>query len=592
METDQRPGRLLSVNVGLPQDVPWQGRTVHTAVWKQPVPGPQMVRRINIDGDGQGDLAGHGGEHRAVFVYQIDSYRYWQQQLGRDDFSYGQFGENFTVEGLADGQVRIGDRYQIGQALFEVTQPRVTCYRVGIRMNDPRIPALLVSHHRPGFYLRVLREGAVQAGDEIVPVAPGPEAMTVAEVDALLYLPGHSRQRVAQALRIPALPDGWKASFRALLDQPASPGGTAGNAGLAPVSPPPAWPGFRPLAVTAVDRETSSVISVHLADPAGAAVPAAQPGQFLTLRLPATPGGPPLVRSYSLSGPPGAPSYRISVKREPHGAGSEFMHTRVHAGDQLDVAAPRGTFILRPGDTPVLLISAGVGATPVLAMLHALAGAGSGREIWWLHGARSRADEPFASESRSLLAQLARGHRHICFSHPGPDDVPGRDYQTPGRLTADVLAGLSLPRDADAYLCGPAAFMADVSGALENLGISRARVHTEIFGAAGSSKPGIAPVAARPQHPPAGQPGTGPQIAFARSGLTVPWDQRYASLLELAEACDVPVRWSCRTGVCHTCETALLSGAVGYRPDPVEQPAGGSALICCSQPHGDLVLDL
>jgi ferredoxin-NADP reductase/MOSC domain-containing protein YiiM len=592
VETDQRPGRLLSVNVGLPQDVPWQGRTVHTAVWKQPVPGPQMVRRLNIDGDGQGDLAGHGGEHRAVFVYQIDSYRYWQQQLARDDFSYGQFGENFTVEGLADDQVRIGDRYQIGQALFEVTQPRVTCYRVGIRMNDPRIPALLVSHHRPGFYLRVLREGAVQAGDEIVPVAPGPEAMTVAEVDALLYLPGHSRQRVAQALRIPALPDGWKASFRALLDQAASPGGTAGNAGLAPVSPPPAWPGFRPLAVTAVDRETSSVISVHLADPAGAAVPAAQPGQFLTLRLPATPGGPPLVRSYSLSGPPGAPSYRISVKREPHGAGSEFMHTRVHAGDQLDVAAPRGTFILRPGDTPVLLISAGVGATPVLAMLHALAGAGSGREIWWLHGARSRADEPFASESRSLLAQLARGHRHICFSHPGPDDVPGRDYQTPGRLTADVLAGLSLPRDADAYLCGPAAFMADVSGALENLGISRARVHTEIFGAAGSSTPGIAPAAARPPHPPAGQPGTGPQIAFARSGLTVPWDQRYASLLELAEACDVPVRWSCRTGVCHTCETALLSGAVGYRPDPVEQPAGGSALICCSQPHGDLVLDL
>jgi ferredoxin-NADP reductase/MOSC domain-containing protein YiiM len=592
VDTDQRPGRLLSVNVGLPQDVPWQGRTVHTAVWKQPVPGPQMVRRLNIDGDGQGDLAGHGGEHRAVFVYQIDSYRYWQQQLARDDFSYGQFGENFTVEGLADDQVRIGDRYQIGQALFEVTQPRVTCYRVGIRMNDPRIPALLVSHHRPGFYLRVLREGAVQAGDEIVPVAPGPEAMTVAEVDALLYLPGHSRQRVAQALRIPALPDGWKASFRALLDQAASPGGTAGNAGLAPVSPPPAWPGFRPLAVTAVDRETSSVISVHLADPAGAAVPAAQPGQFLTLRLPATPGGPPLVRSYSLSGPPGAPSYRISVKREPHGAGSEFMHTRVHAGDQLDVAAPRGTFILRPGDTPVLLISAGVGATPVLAMLHALAGAGSGREIWWLHGARSRADEPFASESRSLLAQLARGHRHICFSHPGPDDVPGRDYQTPGRLTADVLAGLSLPRDADAYLCGPAAFMADVSGALENLGISRARVHTEIFGAAGSSTPGIAPAAARPPHPPAGQPGTGPQIAFARSGLTVPWDQRYASLLELAEACDVPVRWSCRTGVCHACETALLSGAVGYRPDPVEQPAGGSALICCSQPHGDLVLDL
>ena len=347
--TEPRAGRLLSVNVGLPQDVAWHGRTVHTAVWKQPVEGPRMVRRLNIDGDGQGDLAGHGGEHRAVFVYQIESYRYWQRQLGRDDFVHGQFGENFTVDGLADDQVRIGDRYQIGGALFEVTQPRVTCYRVGIRMGNPQIPALLVSHHRPGFYLRVLREGPVQAGDDIVQVASGPEGMTVAEVDALLYLPGHSRQRVAEALRIPALPDGWKASFRALLDQPGSPGGPGGNAGLAPASPPPAWPGFRPLAVTAVERETGSVISVYLADPGGAAVPPAQPGQFLTLRLPAGPGAQPLVRSYSLSGPPGASTYRISVKREPHGAGSQFMHTRVREGDLLDVAAPRGTFILQPG---------------------------------------------------------------------------------------------------------------------------------------------------------------------------------------------------------------------------------------------------
>ena len=246
--SDHTAGSLLSVNVGLPKDVAWHGKTVHTAVWKRPVDGPSQVRRLNIDGDGQGDLAGHGGEHRAVFVYQIESYRYWQDQLGRDDFEYGQFGENFTVSGLADDRVCIGDRYQIGEALFEVTQPRVTCYRVGIRMNEPRMPSLLVSHHRPGFYFRVLREGAVRAGDEIVRVAAGPEAMTVAEVDGLLYLPGHSRERVLSALRIPALPDGWKASFRAVADQAGTPGGAAGNAGLTAVSSPPAWPGFRSLA--------------------------------------------------------------------------------------------------------------------------------------------------------------------------------------------------------------------------------------------------------------------------------------------------------------------------------------------------------
>ncbi len=592
MIADRRPGRVLSVNVGLPQDVAWQGRTVHTAVWKRPVDGPRMVRRLNIDGDGQGDLVGHGGEHRAVFVYQIESYRYWQQQLGRDDFTYGQFGENFTVAGLADDQVCIGDRYQIGEAMFEVTQPRVTCYRVGIRMGDPQIPALLVSQHRPGFYLRVLREGAVQAGDEIVQVTAGPEAMTVADVDALLYLPGHSPKQLAQALRIPALPDGWKASFQAMLQQAESPGGTEGNAGLTAASPPPAWPGFRPMAVTALERETESVLSVRLADPDGTAVPPAQPGQFLTLRLPVSPDGQPLLRSYSLSGPPGASSYRISVKREPHGAGSQFVHTRVRKGDLLDVAAPRGTFILRPGPTPVLLISAGVGATPVLAMLHALAAARSDRDIWWLHGARSRAEEPFADESQSLLAALANGHRHISFSHPGPGDLRGRDYQTLGRLSPDVLATLGLPRDADAYICGPASFMAQLSAALTGLGIDGARVHTETFGAVASQTPGIAPTASRPPHPPAGEPGTGPRIAFARSSLTVPWDQGYASLLELAEACDVPVRWSCRTGVCHTCETGLLSGTVGYAPDPVDAPAEGSALLCCSQPRSDLALDL
>jgi len=594
----EKAGRLLSVNVGLPRDVAWHGQTVRTAVWKQPVAGLRQVRRLNIDGDGQGDLAGHGGEHRAVFVYQIESYRYWQEQLGRDDFSYGQFGENFTISGLADDQVCIGDRYQIGEALFEVTQPRVTCYRVGIRMNEARMPALLVSHHRPGFYFRVLREGAVQAGDEIVQVTAGPEAMTVAEIDGLLYLPGHSREQVLSALRIPALPDGWKASFRAMASQaevPAGAEGTAlapGNAGLTAVSPPPAWPGFRPLTVTALDRESDSVVSVRLADPGGTALPSPRPGQFLTLRLNAVPGARPLLRSYSLSGAPDAGSYRISVKREAHGAGSQFIHTRVRPGDLLETAAPRGTFVLQPGDSPVLLISAGVGATPVLAMLHALAAGASGRDVWWLHGARNKAGEPFAEESRSLLAALARGHRHVCYSRPAPGEVPGRDYQTAGRLSASVLAGLGLPRDADAYICGPAAFMAEISAALVDLGIDGARVHTEIFGAAPSSTPGIAAAAARPPHPPAGEPGDGPEVAFARSGLTVRWDRGYGSLLELAEACDVPVRWSCRTGVCHTCETDLLSGTVSYAPDPIDEPASGSTLICCSQPSGDLALDL
>jgi ferredoxin-NADP reductase/MOSC domain-containing protein YiiM len=587
----QPAGRLLSVNVGMPQNLTWHGRTVHSAVWKRPVRGPRLVRRLNIDGDGQGDLAGHGGEHRAVFVYQIESYRYWQQQLARDDFEYGQFGENFTVQGLADDRVCIGDRYRIGAAVFEVTQPRVTCYRVGIRMDDARMPAMLVSHRRPGFYFRVIQEGAVQAGDDIVQIAVGPEAMTVAEIDALLYLPGHPRQGVLRAMRIPALAAGWRASFAAIASQLGAPAGAAGNAGLAAVSPPPAWPGFRKLAVTTVKRETRSVTSIGLSDPDGTAVPPAQPGQFLTLRLPVSRNARPLLRSYSLSGAPGAASYQVSVKLEPHGTGSRFVHSRVRVGDQLEVAAPRGTFLLLPGDTPVLLISAGVGATPVMSMLRALAADQTPREVWWLHGSPSRSDEPFASESGSLIAGLACGRRLICYSRPGPGDVRGADYRA-GRLSAAVLTDLDLPRDADAYVCGPAAFMADASAALVGIGMDGARIHTEIFGAAPSQTPGIAAAADRPPHQPAGEPGSGPQISFARSGLDVRWDQRYASLLELAEDCDVPVRWSCRTGVCHTCESGLMSGTVTYAPDPVDEPADGNVLICCSEPAGDVVLDL
>src|SRR3954470_4593170 len=271
---------LVSVNVGMPKDVPWQGRTVFTGVFKQPVDGACHAGALNLDGDGQGDRLGHGGEQRAVFVYQLDSYRHWERELGRHDFVPGQFGENLTVDGLGDDVVCIGDRYQIGTAIFEVTQPRVTCYRVGIRMNDPRITALLVSHNRPGFYFRVLEEGDVQAGDEIIKLASGPEQMAVAEADALLYLPGHTRQQMLRALRIPALSPGWQASFRALLE--ARPG--SGNAGLAITSPPPAWPGFRRLTVTAITRESDSVISIRLEDPKGARLPAARPGQYLTLR--------------------------------------------------------------------------------------------------------------------------------------------------------------------------------------------------------------------------------------------------------------------------------------------------------------------
>jgi ferredoxin-NADP reductase/MOSC domain-containing protein YiiM len=583
-----RVGTLISVNVGMPKDVSWQGKTVFTGVFKDAVSGPRRVRKLNVDGDGQGDLAGHGGEQRAVFVYQIDSYRYWKRELGRNDFVNGQFGENLTIDGPSDEDVCIGDRYQIGTAVFEVTQPRVTCYRVGLRMNDPRIPALLVSHRRPGFYFRVLQEGEVQAGDEIIKLASGPERMTVAEVDGLLYLPGHPRQELLRALRIPALSPGWQESFEAMLKGERG----SGNAGLVATSPPPAWTGFRRLKVTGIERESDSVISISLEDLDGAPLPPARPGQYLTLRLQPDEQERSVLRNYSLSGPPGADYYRITVKREERGSASGYLHTRVAVGDELEIAAPRGTFILDDTDAPVLLISVGIGATPVLAMLHELSKEHSDREIWWLHGARSSRDHSFAAEARALLASLPNVRTHVCYSRPGRDDLEGRDFDDAGRLTASLLAELEPPRNAEAYLCGPTPFMEEVSAGLAAIGLGATHIHTEPFGPAPGLTPGIAVTPTRTPHPPSGEPGGGPAIEFARSNLAIPWSDDYASLLELAEACDVPVRWSCRTGVCHNCETTLIAGTLDYNPDPVEPPAEGSALICCSRPHDDVVLDL
>jgi ferredoxin-NADP reductase/MOSC domain-containing protein YiiM len=585
--------RLLSVNVGLPREIAWRGKIVCTSVWKRPVEGRRWVGRLNVDGDAQGDLHGHGGEHRAVFVYQVDSYHYWERELKRSDFTFGQFGENFTVEGLADSEVCIGDRYRIGGALFEVTQPRVTCYRVGIRMDEPRMASLLVAHQRPGFYFRVLEEGQVGAGDEIVRVARGPGRMTITAVDALLYLPGPAKGNIQRAVQIPALSPGWKSSFEALLRQMAQPGPQTGNPGLAsPEQMVMAAPGFRPLKVARIDRESSSVVSLRLEPVDDRPLTVPLPGQFVVLRLRPEADAPPVLRSYSLSDLPDAGRYRISIKAEPQGIASTYLITQLRTGDAMDVSAPRGAFVLQPGDLPVVLLSAGVGVTPVMAMLHALAAQASPRPVWWIYGARNRLDHPFAREAHDLLTTLPHARSYVQYSRPDATDRLGVDFDAAGRLTVTLLEKRGVPREADFYLCGPPAFLEDFTAGLRSWGVARDRVHTEVFGSGKSIMPGVKDAPHRLPHAPAGSPGKGPSISFARAGLTVSWDPKFQSLLEFAEACDVPVRWSCRTGVCHTCECGLIFGSVKYDPEPLERPAAGNLLTCCSRPQEDVVIDI
>jgi ferredoxin-NADP reductase/MOSC domain-containing protein YiiM len=504
-----------------------------------------------------------------VLVYQIQSHRYWEEFLGRDDIGYGQFGENLTVDGMGDDEVCIGDRYRIGEAEFEVTQPRVTCYRVGLRMNEPRMPALLVAHHRPGFYMRVITEGRIGAGDEIVKTRTGPEAISVADIDALLYLGHPDATKVQSALRIPALSPGWQQSFRDLVD------GSAGTGGIA-AGDAPAWSGFRPLKVTHIVPESPTVSSIYLTATDGNPLPAARGGQYLTLRIPGN-----AVRNYSLSSPPGADAYRISVKRLPQGPVSTYLTQTLHSGDVLDAGAPRGDFVLDHGDAdrPVLLLSAGIGITPVLSILHELAARSSTREVWWIHGDRGPGEPPLAAEAHTLIKKLPNAKEFLFFS--------------PRHITEASLSSLAVPGAACAYVCGPTSFMDDMRTALTAIGVDAARIHMELFGALGAINPGlVASGTGRPPHQPPGPPGTGPLVTFARSNISARFPSSGRHVLEFAESCDVPTRWSCRTGVCQTCITPLLSGDISYNPEPLDPPTDGRVLICCARPETDIVLDM
>ena len=409
----------------------------------------------------------------------------------------------------------------------------------------------------------------------------------MADTDALLYLPGRDHAKLQVAAAIPALSPGWQQSFRDLLAAPAD-AGTASAAGIEP--PAPAWPAFRKLRVTKVVRESENVSSFYLTDADGAALPAARAGQYLTLRVTGA-GQPAPVRSYSLSSAADGGTYRISVKREPHGVASSYLDQGLRAGAILDVAAPRGDFTLGEGTGPVLLISAGIGVTPVLSMLHQLAAGGCQQQVWWLYGARGPREHPFAAEANALLAALPRAREQVFYSAATPTERR-RAHAAAGHLTKEALTGLGIPPGASAYICGPASFMADMRDALTAIGLGQAAIHTELFGALASVNPGITGQVSKPPHQPPGPPGPPPIVTFARSGITAPFGTGWHSVLDFADACDVPTRWSCRTGVCHTCITPLLSGDIAYSPDPLEPPTDGQVLICCARPRTDIVLDM
>ena len=343
-------------------------------------------------------------------------------------------------------------------------------------------------------------------------------------------------------------------------------------AGIA-VAPPPAWAGFRTLAVAEVVAESASVTSFRFA--AGEALPAYLPGQFLTLRVPSA-GDPVPVRTYSLSGDPYGGRYRISVKRESLGRVSSYLVAHLQRGDAIEVAAPRGDFVLDQGSEPVLLISAGIGQTPLLGMLYRLAREPSGRVVWWMHTTHDAASHAFSAEVADLLGRLPSAHSLIYYTTPSQPLTPDAGVRA-GRLTPTVIAGLDLPTDASAYVCGPQSFMNDVAAALTGAGIDPARIHTERFGSRSPINPGVIGAYAPPPHQPPGLPGAGPAVTFARSALTTAWSDTTPRSSSSPRRATCPRSGPAAPASATPAPPGCWRGRRSYETPPLEAPGDGRA---------------
>jgi ferredoxin-NADP reductase/MOSC domain-containing protein YiiM len=582
--------KLISINVSMPKTVYHQGRLVNTGIFNEPVAGRVMVRKLNVDGDGQADLKVHGGVYKAVYIYDIENIRYWRKVLGRNDIGYGHFGENFTVEGMPDDRIHIGDVFRIGGVLLEATQPRVPCFKLEIKMDLPGFSQKFLASGRLGFYCRVIQEGEVEAGDSIERIQVGPEKITVQEFARLYYFDTRNLEKIRRILRIPSLPPGWSRAFGKLLD-------TAGKKGKKRKTLERAWQGFRPFIVSQKVPESQSMTSFYLMPEDREPLPPYMPGQFLTFKLNIPGIRRSVIRTYTLSDCPcHTEYYRITVKREPQPEDPEiisvsnYFHDIIEPGTRLKVAASRGDFFLDPKEgTPVVLISGGVGMTPMISMINAVVDSGNKRPVWFVHGTRNGLHHAMGEHMRQIVAEHDNITVHIRYSRPRPEDIQGRDYDSIGHVTVHLLKELLPDNDMDFYLCGPLPFMHSLIKGLWEWDVPEHRIRFEVFGPDALMLEGARPK--RRQKKKAVEEESY-NIVFSQSQITAQWDPESENLLNFAEEQGVFPDFSCRAGICQTCGYQLLEGQVDYNFDPLAPPYPGQVLLCCTRPKSDLVIDV
>jgi len=579
--------KLLSVNVSLPRETEYKGKIVKTGIFKEPVEGRVKVNTLNIEGDGQADLLSHGGIYRAVYVYSYDNYAYWEKELNRKDFTIGQFGENFTVEGMLDDEIHVGDRFRIGSAFFEVTQPRVPCYKLAIKMEVEGFYNQILSSGRLGFYFRVLEEGDVGAGDVIEKVSEDPVGLTITEVNNLMYFDKDNFDDMRKTLRVKALSPGWGKSFE---DRMA-------KAEISEMTQEK----YRTLIVTKKIPESETITSFYLVPEDGKPLSSFMPGQFLPLKLDIPGQYKPVYRTYSISDSPDKDYYRLTIKREPvppdrpdlyPGVSSNYFHDQVEPGTKLLAKSPRGKFFLDPkAESPVVLLSAGVGLTPLVSMLNAIVESDSKRPTWFIHGARNGREHALGIHVRALTKESEDLNVHIRYSKPMPYDIQGNDYDDKGYVDIELLKRILPNSDFNFYLCGPAPFMKSLFSGLLDWGVSEYKIHYEFFGPASLLKERVK--VATPKRVAAASECCGEiEVTFSHSGVNANWNPSLESILDLAEANGLSPDYSCRSGICHTCMCKLEDGEIEYIEEPLDPPEPGCILICCSKPKTNIVIDV
>jgi ferredoxin-NADP reductase/MOSC domain-containing protein YiiM len=589
--------KLLSVSVGLPRAVPYGDEEIETAIFKTPVEGRVKVLPGGLEGDRQATPRVHGGVDMAVYAYPVDHYAYWEDELGRAGLPHGQFGENLTVSGLTEENVHVGDIFRIGTARLQVTQPRIPCYRLGIRMEEEAdFPKRFLLSGRLGFYFRILEEGDLGAGDALVLEDRDEASATMAEFIRISQFESHDAEGLERLLAARDLSEEWRVHLEHMLEKARM------------VPEPEGWQGYRNFVVERKVAESETITSFYLKPEDGRRLPPYKPGQFLTYRFDIPGHDTPVTRTYTLSDCPRPDHYRLTVKREPApgdrpdlppGLGSNYLHDDIEVGSVLCAREPRGEFWLDPeGDTPVVLLSGGVGLTPMISMLNAIVESGNARPTWFIHATRNGREHALGDHVRKLAAERDHVRAHVCYDEPDPGDVQGRDYDTPGRVTLDLLRGLLPDNDADFYICGPTPFMRVHFNGLLDWGVPEARIHYEFFGpesALREAEDEPAPAAAETTPAPAAEAavdGAQLQVTFSRAGMTVAWDGGTDSLLDLAEAHGLRPDFACRAGICHTCMVDLVEGEVEYTEEILDDPDPGTVLICCCKPKSDVVLDV